>query len=202
LKEHRHVQQIKRDSCHDGHRYRKELVPRRRLRSTRRDRAAAEVVTRPGRSAARQHVAVPDRHGGLCWRASPESQTTIAWSRCTADAGEIRAPVRFSAAMWSYVPPTKPETGSPNIASFRNAAAPSSSLARRGNAAAVKAGISFPSRWTIPPYRRRLTRRCFSRIAMTGLRSSGSDRPRKRQPRKLNLRIRAPGGPPRRAVRA
>jgi hypothetical protein len=43
--EHRHVQQINRDHCHDGRR--QEFAPRRRPRSTRRDRAAAEVVTRP-----------------------------------------------------------------------------------------------------------------------------------------------------------
>jgi transposase len=30
-KEHRHVQQVNRDHCHDGHRYRQEFVPRRRL---------------------------------------------------------------------------------------------------------------------------------------------------------------------------
>jgi hypothetical protein len=43
--EHRHVQQINRDHCHDGHRYWQEFVPRRRPRSTRRDPAAAGVVT-------------------------------------------------------------------------------------------------------------------------------------------------------------
>ncbi len=45
--EHRRVQQINRDHCPDGHRYRQEFVPRRRARSARRDRAATEVVTRP-----------------------------------------------------------------------------------------------------------------------------------------------------------
>ena len=41
-------------------------------------------------SAARQHATLPDRHGGLCWRASSESQAAIARSRCATDAGEIR----------------------------------------------------------------------------------------------------------------
>src|SRR6266566_8494742 len=72
--EHRHVQQINRDHCYDGHRYWQEFVPRRRPRSARRDRAAAEVVTRPDRSAAYQHAAVPDWHGSLRWRTSPEPQ--------------------------------------------------------------------------------------------------------------------------------
>ena len=58
-----------------------------------RDRAATEVVTPPDRSAAREHTSVPDRHGGMRWRASSEPQTSIARSRCPADAGEIRAPV-------------------------------------------------------------------------------------------------------------
>ena len=40
-----------------------------------------------------QHAGVPDRHGGLRWRASPEPQAAIARSRCATDAGEIRAPV-------------------------------------------------------------------------------------------------------------
>src|SRR5215813_6330714 len=44
--EHRHVQQINRDHCHDGYRYWQEFVPRRWPRPTRRDRTAAEVVTR------------------------------------------------------------------------------------------------------------------------------------------------------------
>jgi GH15 family glucan-1,4-alpha-glucosidase len=39
--EHRHVQQINRDHCHDGHRYWQEFVPRCWPRSTRRDHTAA-----------------------------------------------------------------------------------------------------------------------------------------------------------------
>jgi hypothetical protein len=42
--------------------------------STRRDLAAAEMVTRPGRSTARRNAAVADRHGSLCWRTSLEPQ--------------------------------------------------------------------------------------------------------------------------------
>ena len=52
-------------NCRDWHRYRQELVPPRWPGSAWRDRAAAEMVARPGGSAACQHVAVPDRHGGL-----------------------------------------------------------------------------------------------------------------------------------------
>src|SRR5215470_902916 len=89
--EHRNVQQDKFDCYHDGHRHRQERVPSRRPRPARRDRAAAEVVARPGRSTAREYAAVSDRDGGLCWRPSPEPQTAIARSRCTFDAGEIRA---------------------------------------------------------------------------------------------------------------
>src|SRR5262245_51998401 len=48
--EHRHVQQINRDHCHHGHRYRQEFVPRGRARPARRDRPAAEVVTWPDRA--------------------------------------------------------------------------------------------------------------------------------------------------------
>jgi hypothetical protein len=51
-----------------------EFVPRRRPRSTRRDSAAAEVVTRPDRSTARCNAAVRDRYRGLCRRTSPERQ--------------------------------------------------------------------------------------------------------------------------------
>src|ERR1700704_33213 len=92
-KEHRHVQNIEPDSCHNGHRYRQEFVPRCRPRSARRNCAAAEMVTRTDRSAAREYAAVPDRDGGLCWRTSPEPQVAIAGARCAADAGEIRPPV-------------------------------------------------------------------------------------------------------------
>jgi hypothetical protein len=60
-------------------------------RPARRYRAAPKVVTRPSGSAAREYAAVSDRHGSLCWRASPEPQAAIARSRCTFDAGEIRA---------------------------------------------------------------------------------------------------------------
>src|SRR5215468_1834878 len=35
--------------------------------------------------------AVPDRHGGLCRRTSPEPQAASARSRCATDAREIRA---------------------------------------------------------------------------------------------------------------
>ena len=41
--------------------------------------AAAKVVARPGGSAARQSACVPDRDGGLCRRAPPESQASGAW---------------------------------------------------------------------------------------------------------------------------
>src|SRR5262249_2480018 len=67
--EHRH-EQIYRGRCHDGHRYWQEFVPRYWPRSTRRDRVAAEVVARPGRSAARRNAPVHDRHGGLGRRPS------------------------------------------------------------------------------------------------------------------------------------
>src|SRR5215468_2025444 len=49
------------------------------------------MVTRPSRSAACEHACVPDRHGGLCRRTSPEPQTASAWSRCATDAREICA---------------------------------------------------------------------------------------------------------------
>src|SRR5947208_10994194 len=58
-----------------------------------RHRAAAEVVTRPGGSAARQPAAVLDRYGGLRRRASSQSQAPNAWPRRPSDAGEIRAPL-------------------------------------------------------------------------------------------------------------
>jgi hypothetical protein len=48
-----------------GHRYRQEL---RWPGSPRSAGAAAEVVTRPSRSATGRHAAVPDRDGGLRWR--------------------------------------------------------------------------------------------------------------------------------------
>ena len=40
---------------------------------TRRHRTASKVVARPGRSTAGQDGALPDRHGGLCRCASPQS---------------------------------------------------------------------------------------------------------------------------------
>ena len=40
---------------------------------------------------ARQHAAVPDRHGGLRRCASSQSQAQGAGARCAADAGEVRA---------------------------------------------------------------------------------------------------------------
>jgi hypothetical protein len=53
------------------------------------------IVLRQKRSrgqidAAREPPAVSDRHGGLRWRASLESQATISRPRCTVDAGKIR----------------------------------------------------------------------------------------------------------------
>jgi len=41
-----------------------------------------EVVTWPSGCAARQFAALPNRHGSLRRRTSPEPQTRIAWSRC------------------------------------------------------------------------------------------------------------------------
>ena len=55
------------------------------------DCAAAEVVAWPGGSTLCQHATVPDRHGGLRRRASSQPQAQGAWSRCPADAGEVRA---------------------------------------------------------------------------------------------------------------
>ena len=76
-------------NCRSRHRYRQELVPRCWPRSARHNCAASEVVTWPGGSTLCQHVTVPDRHGGLRWRASPQPQAQDAWSRCSADAGEV-----------------------------------------------------------------------------------------------------------------
>jgi hypothetical protein len=53
----------------------------------------AKVVTRPDRSAACRNAAVPDRHGSLCRRPSPEPQAASARSRCATDACKIRAGV-------------------------------------------------------------------------------------------------------------
>jgi len=44
-----------------------------------RNRAAAEVVARPGGGAVREPVALPDRHGGLRRSASSQSQAPGAW---------------------------------------------------------------------------------------------------------------------------
>jgi len=53
-----------------------------RPRSTRRDRAAAEVVTRPDRNTAHRNAALPDRHGGLCRCTSLEPQAASSRPRC------------------------------------------------------------------------------------------------------------------------
>ena len=52
-----------------------------------------KVVAWPGGSAARQYTALPDRHGSLRRRTSPEPQTRIAWARCQVDAGQICPPL-------------------------------------------------------------------------------------------------------------
>ncbi len=89
----RHVSDTQYRDCRDRHRYRQELVPRRGPRCARRHRAAAKVVAWPSGSAARQYIALPDRHGSLRRRTSPEPQTRIAWSRCQVDAGQICPPL-------------------------------------------------------------------------------------------------------------
>src|SRR6202011_1485027 len=88
----RHVPDTQYRDRRDRHRYRQELVPRRGPRCARRHRAAAKVVAWPSGSAARQYTALPDRHGSLRRRTSPEPQTRIAWSRCQVDAGQICSP--------------------------------------------------------------------------------------------------------------
>src|SRR5262245_30920849 len=75
------------------HRYRQELVPHRRPESARCDRASAEMVAWPGRGATCEPATMPDRHGGLRWRASSQPQAAGTWAPSTADAGEVRAPV-------------------------------------------------------------------------------------------------------------
>lgn len=50
--------------------------------------AAAKVVTWPTGSAARQYATLPDRHGSLRRRTSPEPQTPIAGSRCQVNAAK------------------------------------------------------------------------------------------------------------------
>ena len=42
---------------------------------------------------ARQYATLPDRHGSLRRRTSPEPQTRIAGSRCQVDAGQICPPL-------------------------------------------------------------------------------------------------------------
>ena len=64
-KEHRHVQQVELDRCHDGYRHRQERISSRRPRPAWRDRAAAEVVAGPCRSTAREHAALSDRDGSV-----------------------------------------------------------------------------------------------------------------------------------------
>jgi hypothetical protein len=54
-------------------------------------RPAPEVVAQPDQRSARQHAALPDRHGGVRWGASPESATQGVRPRCTADAGRYRS---------------------------------------------------------------------------------------------------------------
>src|SRR5690348_10166930 len=85
-----------------------------------RDRVAAEVVARSDRSTAREHAAVSDRNGGLCWRASSEPQTALARSRCPFDAGEIRA------ALFERVEERLPRRGSDR----RGGAAPDDEIRR------------------------------------------------------------------------
>src|ERR1700682_5743632 len=88
----RHVSDTQYRDRRDRHRYRQVLVPRRGPQCARRHRAAAKVVAWPSRSAARQYTALPNRHGSLRRRTSPEPQTPIAVSRCQVDAGQICPP--------------------------------------------------------------------------------------------------------------
>src|SRR5450432_2238563 len=92
-----HVADIQYRDRRDRHRYRQELVPRRGPRCARRHRAAAKVVAWPSGSAARQYTALPDRHGSLRRRTSPEPQTRIAWSRCKFAAQVMSADEGFHA---------------------------------------------------------------------------------------------------------
>src|SRR5229473_5818385 len=89
----RYVSATQHDDRRDWCRYRQELVPHRRSRSARRHRAAAEMVTRPGGITVCQHAAVPDRDGGLRRGTSSQSPAQGPWSRCPADAGEVRSPL-------------------------------------------------------------------------------------------------------------
>src|SRR5262249_52312093 len=74
----------------DRYRYRQEHVPRCWSGWQWRNCAAAEVVAGTGGSTVCQYAAVPCRHGGLRWRASPQSPAEGVWSRCAADAGQVR----------------------------------------------------------------------------------------------------------------
>ena len=44
----------------------------------------------PSGSTIGQYAALLDRHGGVCWYASSQSENQGASSQCTADAGQIR----------------------------------------------------------------------------------------------------------------
>ena len=57
-----------------------------------RHRAAAKVVAWSDRSATGQYATMPDWHGSLRRRPSPQPQTRGARSRCPVDAGQIRPP--------------------------------------------------------------------------------------------------------------
>jgi hypothetical protein len=58
--------------------------------SARQHRAAAEMVARPGGSAACQPTALPLRHGRVHWGASSQSQASGAWPRCWMPAKYVR----------------------------------------------------------------------------------------------------------------
>src|SRR6266498_1204127 len=89
----RYVSATQHDDRRDWCRYRQELVPHRRSRSARRHSAAAEVVTWPGGTTVCEHAALPDRDGGLRRGTSSQSQAQGSWSRCPADASEVRSPL-------------------------------------------------------------------------------------------------------------
>src|SRR6266481_8384600 len=56
-------------------------------------RGAIMLRQKWSRGTARQSVAVSNRYGGLRRRASSQSQAPDAWARCSAYAGEVRAPI-------------------------------------------------------------------------------------------------------------
>jgi hypothetical protein len=62
----------------------------------------------PSGSAARQYTALPDWHGSLRRRTSPEPQTRIAWSRCQVDAGQI-VPIARDRRTTSMMPKRLPK---------------------------------------------------------------------------------------------